>query len=268
MTLIEHTMDNGIARIVLNRPDKKNAIDTRMWAELERALGDVRRNPDVRVLVLSAAGNDFCVGADLSSAEASGNELGVSHRTQLERMQWINSVVLSLRALKIPTIARVDGLAVGIGMNLAMCCDFVVASERARFSEIFIRRALTVDGGGSWLLPRLAGIRQAKRLCMLGEMISADEALRLGLVTAVTDVEALDGAVETLVGKLVSYSRTALAQTKSLLDDSYDSTFEQSLDSEARVQSLNVAGDDFKAAVAAFTTKSATPATNTEVAGG
>ena len=268
MTLIEHTVHNGAARIVLNRPDKKNAIDTRMWTELGHVLDEIRRNPDVRVLVLSAAGSDFCVGADLSSAEASGDDLAVSHRTQLERMQWINSVVLSLRTLKIPTVARVDGLAVGIGMNLAMCCDFVVASDRARFSEIFIRRALTVDGGGSWLLPRFAGIRQAKRLCMLGEMISADEALRLGLVTSVTDIADLDAAVEQVVGKLITYSRTALAQTKSLLDAAYDSTFEQSLENEARVQSLNVAGEDFKAAVAEFAKTAPKPVTKTEFARG
>ncbi|MCS4256000.1 2-(1,2-epoxy-1,2-dihydrophenyl)acetyl-CoA isomerase [Rhodococcus erythropolis] len=255
MTYIELSVEDEVAHLVLNRPEKKNAIGTPMWKALEDALDAVNKDAGVRVLVLRAAGEDFCVGADLAPQVPTGESVGPSHGTQLERMQWINSIVTSLHSLKIPTIARVDGLAVGIGMNLALCCDFIVASDRARFSEIFIRRALTVDGGGSWMLPRLVGIRQAKRLCMLGEMISADEALDLGLITTVTDISTLDSTVDKLVGTLRGYSRTALTQMKTLLDESHDVTFEHSLENEARVQSLNVAGDDFKSAVAEFTRK-------------
>ncbi|MCR5978406.1 enoyl-CoA hydratase [Gordonia jinghuaiqii] len=251
---VEVTVDNGLARVTLNRPEKKNAIGTEMWSALEEALAEIRNCSEVRVLILAGAGDTFCAGADLSSDQAQGK--ASTHRSQHERMQWFNTVVAELASLTVPTIAAVDGAAVGIGMNLALSCDFVIASERARFCEIFIRRALSVDGGGSWTLPRLVGMRKAKELCMLGESITASEALELGLVYRVVGVDALEASVDDLANRLRGFSPSALASTKALLNDSFSSSYSQALEAEARLQALNIAGPDFQAAVRAFAAKS------------
>jgi 2-(1,2-epoxy-1,2-dihydrophenyl)acetyl-CoA isomerase len=231
-----------------------------MWAALQSALHTASSDTSLRVLVLGAEGEDFSVGADIGGGADTADAALPSHRDQLQRMQWIQSIVGDLYALAVPTIARVDGLAVGVGMNLALCCDFVVATERARFSEIFIRRALSVDGGGSWLLPRQIGIHRAKRLCLLGEMIGANEAFDLGLVTYLCAPQDLDSTVEDLVAKLAEKSPAALSHTKALLNAALSSTFDAALEGEARVQALNVAGDDFTSAVAEFAAKTQTSA--------
>lgn len=247
-----------VATIVLNRPERKNAIDTAAWVQLQEAVHAVAEDDDIRVLVLTGAGGNFSAGADLGGGEDSRR-----HRTQLERMQWFNDIVLSIHALRIPTIARVDGLAIGIGMNIALACDFVVATDRARFSEIFIKRALSVDGGGSWLLPRLVGLHRAKALCLLGDMISAAEAHDLGLVTYIVAPESLTSTVDDLAARLSAKSRLALAQTKRLLDEGLSLTLEQALENEARAQAINIASEDFKIAMEQFrSTTTETSATN------
>ena len=245
---------SGSAWITLNRPEKKNAIGTDMWRALESALDMVRDDRTVRVVVLTGAGETFCAGADIAAPAQPGQVQ--THRSQHERMQWFNSIVATLVSLPQPTIAAVDGAAMGIGMNLAISCDFVIATDRARFGEVFIKRALNVDGGGSWLLPRLVGLRQAKRLCMLGDPISATEALDIGLITSVVAPADLEAAVTELATTLTGYSAIALAGTKALLEDSFDCSYEQALEAEARLQALNIGGPDFQAAVKAFTSRS------------
>lgn len=248
MSVIQLQRSGPVARIVLNRPDRKNAIDTLTWARLQDAVSTVAGDNEVRVLVLTGAGDNFSAGADIGGTDGPGP----SHRTQLERMQWFNDIVLAVHRLRIPTIAQVDGLAVGIGMNLALACDFVLASDRARFSEIFIKRALSVDGGGSWLLPRLVGVRRAKALCLLGDLIPADEARAMGLVTDVVAAAELPEAVDQLAARLASNSPLAMAQTKRLLDEALSLTLEQALENEARAQAINVASDDFSGAMEHF----------------
>jgi enoyl-CoA hydratase/carnithine racemase len=235
-----------IARIVLNRPERKNALDTAAWQELQAALAAVAADPSVRVLILTGAGGNFSAGADVGGASTS------SHPTQLERMEWFNEIVLAIHRLSVPTIAQVDGLAVGIGMNIALACDFVIASQRARFAQIFIKRALSVDGGGSWLLPRLVGPQRAKAMCLLGDMFTADIALDLGVVTRVVAENELDHVVADLAERLCGHSRLAMAQTKRLLDEAMDLNLEQAMQNEARAQAINVGSDDFAAAIAQF----------------
>lgn len=246
MSAVQLERSGAVARIVLNRPERKNSLDTASWALLQDAVTAVAGDDDIRVLLLSGAGGNFSAGADMGGGD------GPSHRTQLERMQWFNEIVLAVHRLRIPTIAQVDGLAVGIGMNLALACDFVVASDRARFSEIFIKRALSVDGGGSWLLPRLVGIKRAKALCLLGDLVPAAEAKEFGLVTDVVPADELPQAVDDLAARLAASSRLALAQTKRLLDDGLSLTLEQALENEARAQAINVASEDFAAAIEQF----------------
>jgi 2-(1,2-epoxy-1,2-dihydrophenyl)acetyl-CoA isomerase len=240
---------NGVVRLELDNPGKKNAISNEMWEQLGRVLAEVAASSTDRVLVLAGSGGDLCAGVEMAP------EYAQTHRTQLERLQWMNERVLALHQLGIPTIAEVDGVAAGMGMNLALACDLVLASDRARFSEIFVRRALSVDGGGTWLLPRLIGPARAKELCFFGDFLSAPDALQMGLVNRVVPAEELTCTVREWAERLATGPRLALATTKRLLQESFTATFEQALENEVRVQCLNVAGPDFAEAIAAFREK-------------
>jgi 2-(1,2-epoxy-1,2-dihydrophenyl)acetyl-CoA isomerase len=149
----------------------------------------------------------------------------------------------------------VSGLAVGAGWNLALGCDLVAATPEARFSQIFARRGLSVDCGGSWLLPRLVGMQQAKRLALLAEMIDADEAYRLNLVTWVVAADRIDAFVAGLGARLAAGPPVALAQTKALLHEGADRTMRDALAGETRAQAVNFAGADVPEAYAAFAGK-------------
>src|SRR4051812_42245461 len=163
-----YSLVDGVARITLNKPERKNAIDASMWRSLAEVLAAVRDDPDVRVVVLSGAGGEFCAGADVAKSKHDEHPI--------PRLRRIGDVALALYELPMPVIASVDGVAAGAGCNMALACDLVIASTRSRFTEIFTRRGLSIDFGGSWLLPRIVGMQQAKRLALLADVIGADEA--------------------------------------------------------------------------------------------
>ncbi|MDD7967160.1 enoyl-CoA hydratase/isomerase family protein [Actinomycetospora lemnae] len=238
--------EGGILTLTLNRPHRKNALDAALWEALHTQLGAVRRDPDVRAVVITGAGGDFCAGADLS---------GAREGHPLDRMRFVNDVALLLHELPVPTVAAVDGVAVGAGWNLALGCDLVVATPRSRFSQIFAKRGLSLDFGGSWLLPRLVGMQQAKRLALLAEMIDVDEALRLGLVTWVVPVEEIEAYAAELAGRLAAMAPVAVSQSKALLHENADRPLRDALASEARAQSVNFATEDAPEAFAAFNEK-------------
>jgi 2-(1,2-epoxy-1,2-dihydrophenyl)acetyl-CoA isomerase len=170
-------------------------------------------------------------------------------------MRAINETALLLHELAVPTVAKVTGVAVGAGWNLALGCDLVVATPESRFSQIFARRALSLDFGGSWLLPRLVGLQQAKRLALLAEMIDAAEAKSLGLVTWVVPDAEIDAFVADLAGRLAAGPPVALAQSKALLNENADRTLREALAGEARAQAVNFATADAPAAFRAFRDK-------------
>ncbi|HEY1968028.1 MAG TPA: enoyl-CoA hydratase-related protein [Pseudonocardia sp.] len=234
----------GVLTITLNRPHRKNAIDGPTWTLLREAIDQADGSPEVRALVITGAGGDFCAGADLGNPGADPHPL--------RGLQRINQAALRLHQLRIPSIAKVPGVAVGAGWNLALGCDLVVASRAARFSQIFAKRALSIDFGGSWLLPRIVGMQQAKRLVLLADMINAEEAQRLGAVTYVVEPDELDGFVTELAARLAAGPPIALAQSKALLNESFSRTMSEALDSEARVQAVNVGTADAGVAYRAF----------------
>ncbi|AIJ22123.1 enoyl-CoA hydratase/isomerase family protein [Amycolatopsis methanolica] len=236
----------AVLTVTLNRPHRKNAIDLPMWDGLYDAFHDAERDDDVRVVVVTGAGGDFCAGADLSADRK-------DH--PLTRMHRVNDVALALNEISKPTIAKVDGVAVGAGWNLALGCDLVVATERARFSQIFARRGLSLDLGGSWLLPRHVGLQQAKRLALRAEMIDAAEARDLGLVTWVRPVDELDSFVDSIAAELAELPPVALALSKRLLEEGASRTLREALEGEARAQTVNFATEDAPAAFEAFLTK-------------
>lgn len=243
---------NGVVTVTLNRPERKNALTTTMVEELRSTFDTVARRSDDRVLVLTGAGEDFCSGADLSDTDRP--ILGDPHGA-LGSVRRVGDAVLSLYRLPKPTIARVDGVAVGAGLGLALACDLVVATERARLSMIFVRRALSPDSGTSWLLPRLVGAAKAKELSFLGEVIDATTALRIGLVNRVVGHGDLDAAVHEWAGTLAAGPSLALSTTKSLLDAAWSTSFAEALEHEAACQATNLAGADVREAVTAFLEK-------------
>jgi enoyl-CoA hydratase/carnithine racemase len=237
---------DGVRTLTLNRPHRKNAIDARLWRVLADALRAAGRDDGVRALVITGAGGAFCSGADIGTGE------DVHPRHKLHRL---SDVALALHELAVPTVAKVTGVAVGAGWNLALGCDLVVATPESRFCQIFAKRGLSVDLGGSWLLPKLVGLQQAKRLVLLGDMIDAAEAHTLGLVTWLSPADEIDAFVDDLTGRLAAGPPFALAQSKALLNDGADSTLQQALANEARAQPGNFATADSGEAYAAFAAK-------------
>jgi enoyl-CoA hydratase/carnithine racemase len=240
---------DGVATLTIDRPHRKNAIDVPTWDELQAALDELAVDEGVRCVVLTGAGGDFCAGADLSG----GGDGGEVH--QLERMRRIGKVVIALRDLPQPTIAKVRGVAVGVGMSLALGCDLVLAADDARFSLIFARRGLSLDGGASWLVPRLIGMHKAKELALFADIIAAADALELGLLNRVVPGDDLDGLTASWAARLVSGPPIALGMTKRMLNRAYDVGFEQAIDDESRCQTVNFATQDTVEAMRAFLEK-------------
>lgn len=242
--LVSHS--DAVTTITLNRPHRKNAIDTGTWPLLAERLREADADERTRAIVLTGADGDFCAGADLSV------ESGLH---PLRRMHLVNRTAVTLHELETPTIAKVDGVAVGAGWNLALGCDLVAASDRARFSQIFAKRGLSLDFGGSWLLPKLVGLQQAKRIALLADFVGAEEAERLGLVTWVKPAAELDAFVDDTAAVLAAGPPVALAQTKALLNEGADATLREALESEARAQAVNFGTTDARAAFEAFRNK-------------
>ena len=246
--LVDRT--GGVVTLTLNRPEKMNAITRDMWGGLREVYEEVARNRDDRVLVITGAGRGFCAGADLVDAG-----MPQSAGSRLEHMRGVGRSAAALRAISKPTIAKVNSAAAGAGLNLALGCDLVIASDAARFSEIFVKRGLSIDYGGSWLLPRLIGMHKAKELAFLAEVISAAEAERFGIVNRVVPAGELDAAVDEIVARLLQMAPVALSQTKRLLDEAFSHSFAEAVEAEAAAQVVNLGTSDVTEAVRAFMEK-------------
>jgi enoyl-CoA hydratase/carnithine racemase len=238
---------DGVATVTLDRPGRRNALTPQGFAELATVLTGLDADPEVRVVVVTGAGGDFCSGADLADEGERAHPL--------VDMEAVNRAAVALHRLATPTIAKVDGVAVGAGFNLALGCDLVVASDRARFSQIFARRGLSVDFGGSWLLVQRVGVARAKELCLLAEILTAAQVAELGVINRVVPVDELDGFVDAWAAQLAAGPPVALTLTKRLLDQVASLSFEDALDREAHAQAVNLMSADAPEAFAAFREK-------------
>lgn len=236
----------------MSSPGAKNAIPKAGWTELAEAFEGFEAS-EQRAMVVTGADGDFSAGADLS-ADFSGFGTAAANA---EYMRLPNRAALALHRVSKPTIAAVDGVAVGAGMNLALGCDMVIATDRARFSEIFVKRGLTLDFGGTWLLPRLVGLARARDIALTGRIVGAEEALSIGLVTRVVDVASLEDIVAELAGALADGAPLAQRFIKTALDRSSTMTFEQSLAYEEQAQSVLLGSEDLFEGAAAFFQKRA-----------
>jgi 2-(1,2-epoxy-1,2-dihydrophenyl)acetyl-CoA isomerase len=241
----------GLVTVTLNRPHRRNALDTAAMDQLGTVLREVGTGFRDRALVLTGAGGSFCSGQDLGPADFEIAE----EISELRYVRRVGEVLRRLHDLEIPTVARVDGIAYGLGWCLALACDLVVASRDARFCMIFARRGLTLDSGASWLLPRLIGLQRAKQLSFLAEAVSAEQAEALGLVTRVVDPGDLDKAVEDWARRLATGPTIAHSLSKAMLNRSFATSFDQALEDEARSQHVTLTTQDARLAIEAFRVK-------------
>ena len=251
-TLILDRTD-GVAVLTLNRPEKKNAVSGTMWRELEVVLNEVAENAEDRVLVVTGAGDGFCSGQDLMDERNSKDFSGSGGA--LRSMRRVGRIALALHEMPKPTIAAVNGVAAGAGANLALGCDLVIAGASARFSQIFTKRGLNVDFGGSWLLPRLVGLHKAKELVLLGDMLDAAAAERFGFVNRVVPDESLMSEVLEIAARLAAGPPLALSMAKRMLNQSFEQSMAQSLEAEAVAQTVAFNSADVAEAMDAFVNK-------------
>ncbi|MEM7273587.1 MAG: enoyl-CoA hydratase-related protein [Actinomycetota bacterium] len=247
-TLLIDVAANGVVTVTMNRPQKKNAANGTMWDELRATWDEISLDPDVRCVIMTGAGDGFCSGADLGGG-------GDRDLHQLQAMNMIHRTVQALYSIMVPVIAKVNGVAAGAGMNMALACDLIVASDQARFSEIFARRGLSVDFGGTWILPRLIGLHRAKELAFFADVISAEEAADFGIVNKVVPHESLDDEVAAWADRLAAGPPLALAMTKRLLTLNASADFPSALEAEGMAQTVNFSTKDTREAVRAFLDK-------------
>ena len=253
---LEIQKNNAIGRIQLNRPKKRNAISPNMAAELTEVLKDFESDPSVRVVSIRGAEGNFCSGGDLAPGGKNAAPSGSAASTTLDLMNRVfGETVRTLHRFPKPIVALVEGVAAGAGANLAFACDLVYASPTARFSELFVRRGLALDCGGSWLLPRLIGMQKAKELAFFGDWISAAEAQAIGLVNTVFESDVIEESVEEKLQSLAQRAPIALTQIKQSLHRAASVTMNEALEIEALAQAACSATEDFAEGMKAFMEK-------------
>lgn len=241
--------DGPVRRLTISNPGRRNAVPSGQWGRLAELFTEFEASSQ-RVLLISGADGDFCSGADLGSDFVPG-----ALADGYEMVGRVGAAALALHRMTKPTIAAVDGVAAGAGLNLAIGCDLLVASTRSRFSEIFVKRGLTLDFGGTWLLPRRIGLARAKELAFTGRVIDVIEAERLGLVTRVVSPEDLEATAVALANELAAGAPLAQRFIKAGLDRSFEMSFEEALSYEQSGQALLLTSQDFFEGAAAFLQK-------------
>jgi 2-(1,2-epoxy-1,2-dihydrophenyl)acetyl-CoA isomerase len=241
---------NGIARITLNRPDRLNSFTAQMHAELRDALARLREEGTARVLLLTGAGRGFCAGQDLSDRKVQPGSAPVDLGASIE--ENYKPLVLGLRALPMPVVCAVNGVAAGAGANLALACDIVIAAKSAAFIQAFCKIGLVPDSGGTFFLPRLVGTARALGLALLGDKLYAEQAEQWGLIWKCVDDEQLQATVEPLLEQLAKAPTRGLAAIKRAMYASADNALEAQLSLERDLQRELGYSDDYREGVAAF----------------
>jgi 2-(1,2-epoxy-1,2-dihydrophenyl)acetyl-CoA isomerase len=245
--------EGPVATVLLNRPERLNAMYTKWFEEFSEAFELIRRDDSMRVVVITGAGRAFCAGGDI--------KLDVSQtgswdpRTMVYENEIAQRVIRDIRQLPRPVIARVNGVAVGGGCDLALACDIVIASTDASFGEFWIRRGLLPGMGGAQLLPFLVGSHRAKELLFTGERIDAEEAARIGLINRAVAPDALDDAVDTLAARLANMPTMAIGMVKKMVHSVTDAELESQFQVSTSSYHLLSATEDYREGVRAFEEK-------------
>lgn len=257
-TLIDLKVESAIATITLNRPDKRNAMSDAMRSEFIHALEMVAADKAIKALVLTGAGKGFCAGGDISGMEkrmnAPAGEVGFNG---WHRQQRVHHTQALLHTMSKPVIAAVNGAASGLGADTALACDFIIASEWAHFTWSYIHRGIVPDGGGMYFLPRRVGLAQAKQLIFTGRKVDVDEALSLGIVDRKTSGDTLLADAQAWALELSKGSSTALALTKTILNQSFEMTSHAVFAQGSQAQGICYTSTEHRESVMAFLAKSA-----------
>lgn len=248
---IELNIENKVAYIKLNRPDVFNSFNREMALSLQNVLDNCANDEHVRAIVLTGNGKAFCAGQDLK--EVTSPELNPGFRKILE--EHYNPIIQKIRNIEKPIIAAVNGVAAGAGANIALACDIVVASELASFIQAFSKIGLIPDSGGTFFLPRLIGFQKASALMMLGDKVSALEALNMGMIYKIFPVGIFDEEVKSLAENLAQMPTKAIGLTKRLLNQSMTNNLEQQLALESDLQIEASSSYDYNEGVTAFVEK-------------
>lgn len=244
---LRYVNEGGVATITLNRPEVYNALNDEITYELQDALKAAGKDVLVRVIVLTGEGNAFCSGQDLKASS------GAPERSFMESLRKrYNPIIRAMRAMPKPILCRLNGVAAGAGCGLALACDMVVASDQATLIEVFVNIGLVPDSGSSYFLPRTVGMAKAFELCALGSRISADEALRLGLINRCVPRPDLDAAIKEYTDYFVQAPTRAIGLMKKMLQKSAQATLDETLEYEAYCQEIAGNTGDHKEGVAAF----------------
>ena len=242
-TTIAICIEDHVATITIDREDVLNAFNEQFSGEFISAMKQVSRDADVRVVVIRGAGRAFSSGQDLGDLEAT---YVPGH---------IPCLGEDLRKRQKPVIAAVNGVAAGAGCSLALACDMRIASEHAKFIEVFINVGLIPDSGSTWTLPRIVGLGRAMEMCLTGRPVGAEEALAIGLVNQVVAADELDAVVSKMAGRLASLPSRAIGLTKRLLNESFEQSLTAQLEAEAFAQETAGRTKDHFEGVTAFLQK-------------
>ena len=247
----------GVRTLTLNRPKSLNSFTGAMHGELAAALDAAVADAAVRCVVLTGSGRGFCAGQDLADPAVAPNLEPGAKPTDVGATveRFYKPLALRVRAMPVPVIAAVNGVAAGAGANLALCCDMVIARRSASFIQAFAKIGLVPDCGGTWLLPRLVGRARALGLAMLGDKLSAEEAERLGLIWKCVDDVVFESEVRAVAQRLVAMPTRALAATRAAIDASQQLDFAAALSHEAALQTELGGSHDYLEGVAAFMAK-------------
>lgn len=245
---LTQVVENGVAWIRLNRPDRMNAVNAELRKALAGAVRQAERDEATRVVVVTGEGRGFCSGADVRDFGAGDRDVA-GIRADYERL------LAGLYRMPKPTIAAMNGVAAGIGASLAMVCDLRIAVPEASFVEAFVKIGLTVDGGATWLLPRLIGSGRALEMFYTGEPLGAEEAHRLGLVNRLVAPDRLEAEVRELAERLASGPAAALAAIKRSVNYAHGTSLEEAMEFEFHLQGVLFQSADFAEGVAAFIEK-------------
>jgi len=253
---IEVERHGGVALVALNRPDVHNAMDDALRGELVDILDWAAQDDAVRAVVLTGRGRSFCAGGDIAAMqERLKAPIGTVAINGWQRQRRTHGAITQLHGLTKPTIAAVNGAAVGLGCDLALCCDFIIASEYAKFVMSYVLRGLIPDGGGLYFLPRRVGIARAKELIFSARRVEAEEALRIGLVDQLASADKLLEDAIALAESMIVGSSVAMALSKSILDQTFELPMDQLFALGRQAQAICYTTDEHRDAVNDFLNK-------------
>ena len=246
-------INEGVALLTLNRPANLNSFNAEMHQQMRDALNQVRKDASVRALVITGAGRGFCAGQDLSDRNVAATSEAPDLGESIEKRY--NPMLRTLRDLPLPIICAVNGVAAGAGANIALACDITLAARSASFIQAFCKIGLIPDSGGTWTLPRLAGMARAKGMALLGDKIPAEQAESWGMIWQCVDDEKLMEETMKLARHLATQPTKGLALIKRAMNASANNTFDEQLDLERDLQRLAGRTEDYREGVAAFMEK-------------